>query len=420
MPSSLSGALQFAVRRLYNFSDMLNGKKIVLGVCGSIAAYKSAILARLLVKEGANVRVIMTDASKEFITPLTLSTLSKNEVLSSFLKTDGEQWNNHVNLGLWADVIVIAPASANTLAKFANGFCDNLLSAVYLSARCPVFLAPAMDLDMLQHPATQANLQRLKSFGNEIIKPTYGELASGLIGNGRMAEPDEIVKTLNDHFQSKKKLAGKTALVTAGPTHEAIDPVRFIGNHSSGKMGFAIAEALAKQGARVNLVTGPTTQHTEQQGISVMNVISAEDMYKACNEIFPESDITVLSAAVADYKPAVVAEQKIKKKDENMVIELTKTHDIAASLGKQKHHGQVIVGFALETEQEENNALKKLESKNFDLIILNSLNDSGAGFGYDTNKITIIGKSKKQTFGLKDKKEVASDIVAAIIEKLHA
>jgi phosphopantothenoylcysteine decarboxylase/phosphopantothenate--cysteine ligase len=400
---------------------MLKEKKIILGVCGSIAAYKSALLVRLLVKEGADVKVIMTDASKEFITPLTLSTLSKNEVLSSFVKTDGEQWNNHVDLGLWADVIVIAPASANTLAKFANGFCDNLLSAVYLSARCPVFLAPAMDLDMLQHPATQANLLRLKSFSNEIIKPTYGELASGLVGNGRMAEPEEIVKTLHDHFQSKKKLTGKTALVTAGPTHEAIDPVRFIGNHSSGKMGFAIAEALARQGAKVNLITGPTAQRTEQQGISVMNVVSAEDMYKACNEIFPASDIAVLSAAVADYKPAVVAEQKIKKKDENMVIELTKTHDIAASLGKQKHNGQVIVGFALETEHEENNALKKLESKNFDLIILNSLNDSGAGFGYDTNKITIIDKSKKQkTFGLKDKKEVANDIVAAIIEKLHA
>jgi len=400
---------------------MLRGKKIILGVCGSIAAYKAAVIVRLLIKEGAEVKVIMTDAAKEFITPLTLSTLSKKPVLSAFAKDETGQWNNHVDLGLWADAIVIAPTSANTISKMANGLCDNLLSAVYLSARCTVYVAPAMDLDMLQHPSTQSNLQKLKSFGNIIIKPTYGELASGLIGTGRMAEPDEIVKFLEESFQDDKKLKGKTVLVTAGPTYESIDPVRFVGNHSSGKMGFAIAEALAKQGAKVNLVTGPTSQHTEQQGISVRNVISAEEMYNACTEIFPTSDIAVLSAAVADYKPAVVADQKIKKKDENITIELTKTHDIAASLGKLKHNGQLIVGFALETEQEQNNAMKKLASKNFDLIVLNSLNDSGAGFGHDTNKITIIDKAQKQkTFDLKNKKEVAQDIVTAIIETLHA
>lgn len=400
---------------------MLKGKKIVLGVTGSIAAYKSAVLIRLLVKEGAEVKVIMTDAAKEFITPLTLSTLSKTPVLSSFVKDESSQWNNHVDLGLWADAFVIAPASANTIAKMANGICDNLLSAVYLSARCSVYVAPAMDLDMLQHPSTQANLQKIKSFGNIIIKPTYGELASGLIGTGRMAEPEEILKVLVDSFSVDKKLKGKTVLVTAGPTFEAIDPVRFISNHSSGKMGFAIAEALANEGAQVNLITGPTNQHTEHKGISVRNVISAEDMYNACTEIFPKSDIAVLSAAVADYKPATVADQKIKKKDENITIELTKTRDIAASLGKLKHNGQLIVGFALETEQEQNNALKKLESKNFDLIVLNSLNDEGAGFGHDTNKVTIINKAQKvKTFGLKNKKEVADDIVSAIIENLHA
>jgi phosphopantothenoylcysteine decarboxylase/phosphopantothenate--cysteine ligase len=400
---------------------MLRGKKIILGVCGSIAAYKAAVLVRLLIKEGAEVKVIMTDAAKEFITPLTLSTLSKNPVLSTFAKDQTGQWNNHVELGLWADALIIAPASANTIAKMANGQCDNLLAAVYLSARCSVYVAPAMDLDMLQHPSTQSNIQKLKNFGNVIIKPTYGELASGLTGTGRMAEPDEIIKFLAESFQDDKKLKGKKVLVTAGPTYEAIDPVRFIGNHSSGKMGFAIAEALAKAGAKVDLITGPTTQHTEQPGINVRNVVSAEDMYKVCTEIFPDSDIAILSAAVADYKPAVVSDQKIKKKDETITIELTKTHDIAASLGKLKHNGQLIVGFALETEQEQNNALKKLESKNFDLIVLNSLNDNGAGFGHDTNKITIIDRAQKmKSFGLKDKKEVANDIVTAIIEKLHA
>jgi phosphopantothenoylcysteine decarboxylase/phosphopantothenate--cysteine ligase len=400
---------------------MLRGKKIILGVCGSIAAYKAALLVRLLVKAGAEVKVIMTPSASDFITPLTLSTLSKNPVLTAFVKDNTGQWNNHVDLGLWADAIVIAPATANTLAKMANGICDNLLLSVYLSARCYIHVAPAMDLDMLQHPSTQGNLQKLKSFGNVVIDPTHGELASGLIGTGRMAEPEEIVHHLENFFSDDKKLKGKTVLVTAGPTHEAIDPVRFIGNHSSGKMGFSIAEALANEGAQVNLVTGPTNQYTKHPGVSVRNVISAEDMYNACTEIFPRVDIAVLSAAVADYKPAKVSDQKIKKKDDHLTIELTRTLDIAASLGKLKHNGQLIVGFALETEQEQENAVKKLESKNFDLIVLNSLNDNGAGFGHDTNKVTIIDKKLKMTsFGLKDKKEVAHDIVSAIIENLHA
>ena len=400
---------------------MLQGKKIVLGVTGSIAAYKAAVLTRLLVKAGAEVKVVMTNAAKEFITPLTLSTLSKNPVLNEFIKDETGQWNNHVELGLWADIILIAPASANTIAKMANGICDNLLSAVYLSARCPVFLAPAMDLDMLAHTSTQSNLKKITSFGNHLIDPTYGELASGLIGTGRMAEPEEIVSHLESFFKNSQKLKGKTVLVTAGPTHEAIDPVRFIGNHSSGKMGFAIAESLANCGAIVNLVTGPTTQHTSHPGINVKRILSAEDMYNACVELFPKTDIAVLAAAVADYKPTVVADQKIKKKDETLVLELTKTHDIAASLGKLKHNGQVIVGFALETEHEKNNAVKKLETKNFDLIVLNSLNDSGAGFGHDTNKISIIDKQQNvRSFELKNKKEVAHDIVSAIIEKVHA
>jgi phosphopantothenoylcysteine decarboxylase / phosphopantothenate---cysteine ligase len=399
---------------------MLAGKKIILGVTGSIAAYKSAVLVRLLVKAGADVKVIMTAAAHDFITPLTLSTLSKNPVLTDFIRDKSGEWNNHVALGLWADLVVIAPASANTIAKMANGFCDNLLSAVYLSARCPVLFCPAMDLDMLQHPSTKNNIQKLLSYGNSMIEAGYGELASGLIGSGRMAEPEQIVEYIGRYFSSEKRLGGKKVLVTAGPTHEAIDPVRFIGNHSSGKMGFAIAEALAGEGAEVNLVTGPTTQHTENKSINVRSVVSAEEMYNVCSQIFPTSDITVLSAAVADYRPLERAQQKIKKKDDTLTIELTKTHDIAASLGKLKHNGQVIVGFALETEDERDNAVKKLKSKNFDLIVLNSLNDQGAGFGHDTNKVTIIDSQKATTYDLKTKKQVAQDIVEAIIEKMHA
>ncbi len=400
----------------------LENKKIILGVTGSIAAYKSAVLTRLLVKSGAAVKVVMTNAASDFITPLTLSVLSKNPVHHKLINGDNSEWNNHVDLGLWADALVIAPGSANTLAKMANGLCDNLLLAVYLSARCPVFFAPAMDLDMLKHPATQENIRKIQSYGDHIIQPGYGELASGLVGDGRMAEPEEIIQQLDFFFSDQKKLVGKTALVTSGPTYEAIDPVRFIGNHSSGKMGFAIAEVLAAQGASVNLVTGPTHQHTNHPSIHVKNVVSSEEMHQACLALFPSSDITILAAAVADYKPKNVSDQKIKKKDEgtDLNLALTKTQDIAASLGKLKHNGQVIVGFALETEDEKENAIKKLKSKNFDLIVLNSLNDKGAGFGHDTNKVSIIDREQYiRQFDLKSKKEVAVDIVDAIKGLLH-
>lgn len=398
---------------------MLNGKKIILGITGSIAAYKSAMLTRLLVKSGAEVKIIMTPSAHDFITPFTLGTLSKNEVLTAFSKESG-QWNNHVEFGLWADAIIIAPASANTLAKMANGLCDNLLLATYLSARCPVFVAPAMDLDMLQHPSTRANLQKLQSYGNHLITPAFGELASGLIGQGRMAEPEEITEHLSRFFDSGK-LKGKRALVTAGPTHEAIDPVRFIGNNSSGKMGFAIAEELAAQGAEVTLIAGPTQQTTAHPNIRITKVTSAEEMFTACQQVFATADIIVLAAAVADYRPVQAASQKIKKTDSDLTLTLTKTHDIAAELGKQKHSGQFTVGFALETENEKANAEKKLAAKNFDLIVLNSLKDEGAGFGHDTNKITIMDrKNQVQEFSLKNKKEVAADIVNAIIESAHA
>jgi phosphopantothenoylcysteine decarboxylase/phosphopantothenate--cysteine ligase len=400
---------------------MLQGKKIIVGVTGGIAAYKAAILIRLLIKSGAEVKVIMTKSAHDFITPLTLSTLSKNPVLTEFIKDESGQWNNHVELGLWADAMIIAPASANTIGKIANGICDNLLLATYLSARCPIFLAPAMDLDMLQHPSTKASLSKIKSFGNHLIEPAHGELASGLVGVGRMEEPEGILKVLTDFFLTSLPLKGKQALVTAGPTYEAIDPVRFIGNHSSGKMGFAIADFLASQGAKVTLVTGPTHVEPQHPEVLVKRVTSSDQMYVACMEEFPSVDIAVLAAAVADYKPAVVAEQKIKKKETSLSIDLVKTHDIAASLGKIKKSGQFIVGFALETEHEYDNAVKKLESKNFDLIVLNSLNDNGAGFGYDTNKITLIDKNQiVKSFDLKSKKEVAKDIVQAIIERVHA
>ena len=401
---------------------MLSGKKIILGVSGSIAAYKSAVLTRLLVKAGAEVKVVMTPSARDFITPLTLSTLSGNPVLSSFVRGEEGQWNNHVELGMWADILVIAPASANTLAKMAQGLCDNLLLAVYLSARCPVCIAPAMDLDMLQHPATQDHLSKLRSWGHQVIDPAYGELASGLVGKGRMAEPEEIYSYVENFFLNKGRLKGKKAMVTAGPTHEAIDPVRFIGNNSSGKMGFAIAETLADFGAQVSLVSGPTSLSLQHPNIEVKNVTSAEEMYNACKSIFPSSDITVLSAAVADYKPAIVADQKIKKSEHNnLTLELAKTYDIAAELAKLKKNGQLIVGFALETENEVIHAKTKLMSKNFDLVVLNSLNDAGAGFGHDTNQISIIDrKNGVKKFNLKTKKEVAGDIVNAIIEHMHA
>lgn len=396
----------------------LAGKKILLGVCGSIAAYKSALLVRLLVKNGAEVKVIMTATAHDFITPLTLSTLSKNPVLTQFSKDETGQWNNHVELGLWADVFVVAPASANTLAKMANGLCDNLLLATYLSARCKVLFAPAMDLDMWQHASTQANLKKLIAFGNVLIEPTHGELASGLVGTGRMAEPEQILLSI-ENFLKPGKLLGKKALVTAGPTYEALDPVRFIGNHSTGKMGFAIAEELSREGAEVTLVSGPTYLPAPA-GVHVVHVNSAEEMFLASKTHFALADITVFSAAVADYKPAIKADQKIKKGSGPMVIELVKTYDIAAELGKQKKPGQITVGFALETENERNNAQSKLKAKNFDLIVLNSLNDAGAGFGHDTNKISILSASSSKEFILKSKKEVAADIVTAIIEHAYA
>lgn len=399
---------------------MLSGKRIVVGVTGSIAAYKSALLIRLLVKSGAEVKVVMTPSASDFITPLTLATLSKNPVLTSFSVNETGEWNNHVGLGLWANAFVIAPASANTISKMANGLCDNLLLAVYLSARCPVFFAPAMDLDMLQHPSTRKNIETLQKSGNHLIEPTHGELASGLIGTGRMAEPEEIISFLENHFDSHLPLKGKKALVTAGPTHESIDPVRFIGNNSSGKMGYAIAEELANQGAEVTLVSGPTYLSSPPT-MQVKRVKSAQEMYDACLMEFPKIDIAVLSAAVADYKPATRADQKIKKTSDTLQIELVKTQDIAAELGKLKKNGQFTVGFALETENEKANAEKKIQSKNFDLIVLNSLNDKGAGFSHDTNKITILNRQgKAKEFSLKSKKEVAVDIVKEIIENVHA
>ena len=397
---------------------MLRNKKILLGVCGSIAAYKAAHLIRLLVKAEAEVRVIMTTSASTFITPLTLATVSKNPVLTEFVKDNTGTWNNHVELGLWADVFVIAPASANTIAKMANGICDNLLLATYLSAKCPVWVAPAMDLDMYIHPATGKNLDMLKSYGNHIIKSEHGELASGLIGEGRLAEPEHIVSVLKTNFKNSFALLNKKVLITAGPTYEAIDPVRFIGNNSSGKMGYAIAHEAAQQ---VHLVSGPSSESVEHKNITLEKVTSTEEMYEACIKQFANTDISILAAAVADYRPASVADQKIKKKSNSLTIDLIKTKDIAAELGAKKVNGQLIVGFALETENEIVNALNKIQSKKFDLIVLNSLNDKGAGFGYATNKISIIDRENNQKdFQLKSKNEVAKDIVNAIIKKIHS
>jgi phosphopantothenoylcysteine decarboxylase/phosphopantothenate--cysteine ligase len=398
---------------------MLTNKNILLGVCGSIASYKSASLVRLLVKAGANVRVVMTKDACNFITPLTLSTLSKNPVFVNYSDPETGSWNNHVELGLWGDLMIIAPASANSLAKFANGLCDNLLSAVYLSAKCPVYFAPAMDLDMWKHPATQKNITSLISFGNTIIQPGYGELASGLTGEGRMAEPEAILEFLSDEIKKKLPLKGKKALVTAGPTYEAIDPVRFIGNHSTGKMGFAIAEELAALGASVVLVTGPTSLSLSNQGIKRIDVTSAAEMLEASLKNFNGTDISILSAAVADYRPKDVSPTKIKKYSSEFLIDLIKTPDILATLGKEKKTGQILVGFALETNNEEENAIKKLEKKNLDFIVLNSLRDEGAGFKNDSNKITIIDrKHNKEVFGLKSKREVAADICKKVLNLL--
>jgi len=397
---------------------MLKNKNIILGVCGSIAAYKAATLVRLLIKAGANVKVILTAHAAEFITPLTLATLSKNPVYTKYFEEETGVWSNHVELGLWADYLIIAPASANTLAKMANGICDNLLSAVYLSAKCQVLFAPAMDLDMWKHESTQENISKIKGFGDLMIPPGSGELASGLYGEGRMAEPDEILAFLTDLIKKDLPLLGKNVMVTAGPTHEAIDPVRFIGNRSSGKMGFAIADAFARLGAAVTLITGPTAEKAEQP-VRRIDVMSASDMLQACLENFPQADITVMSAAVADYTPVHVAGQKIKKKEEVFNIELKKTTDILAELGKLKTDRQILVGFALETEQEEQHAKDKLKRKNLDLIVLNSLKDKGAGFQVDTNKITIFNRAlDRKEFATKSKAEVAADISTEILSLL--
>jgi len=395
---------------------MLKAKNIILGVCGSIAAYKSAFLVRSLVKAGANVKVILTADASNFITPLTLATLSKNPVYTQYFDAETGVWSNHVELGLWADYMIIAPASANTLAKMANGICDNLLTAVYLSAKCPVFFAPAMDLDMWKHESTRENITTLLGFGNTMIAPNHGELASGLFGEGRMAEPDEIVNFLVKHIKAGLPLLGKKAMVTAGPTYEAIDPVRFIGNHSSGKMGFAIASCLAKLGAEVTLITGPTAEKSDVN-LNRIDVMSAAAMQKACLSHFAESTITVMSAAVADYTPVEIAPQKIKKTENSFNLKLKKTADILAGLGELKRDDQILVGFALETDQEETHAQQKLQKKNLDLIVLNSLNDSGAGFKAETNKITIFNRALEKTvFELKSKHDVAQDICIEILK----
>jgi phosphopantothenoylcysteine decarboxylase/phosphopantothenate--cysteine ligase len=390
---------------------MLKGKNIILGVTGGIAAYKAANLTRLFVKKGAQVKIIMTPMAKEFITPLTLATLSKNPILVDFYNPENGDWNSHVDLGLWADAMVIAPATANTMGKMAHAIADNLLITTYLSSRCPVFLAPAMDLDMLQHPANKKNIEILQSFGNHIIEPDSGELASGLIGKGRMAEPEEILAFLENYFSKNLDFKGKKIMLTAGPTHEAIDPVRFIGNHSSGKMGYAIANELAERGAEVTLISGPVSILANHPAIKIIPVTSAVQMHQAAVENFPKTDAAIMVAAVADYMPAEVADKKLKKKDIDLTIQLKPTPDIAAELGKSKKPHQKLIGFALETDQEETNALEKLNRKNFDFIVLNSLNDEASGFKTDTNKITILtSKGEKKPFDLKQKNEVAHDI----------
>ncbi len=402
--------------------SVLSGKKIVLGVSGGIAAYKTASLVRLFIKAGAQVQVVMTPASKDFVTPLTLSTLSKNPVHSTFYNEDepNAQWNNHVEIALWADLMIIAPATANTLSKMANGNCDNLLIATYLSAKCPVYFAPAMDLDMYKHPSTIASFNLLKQFGNTIIPAESGELASGLSGEGRMAEPENIIAFLEKDLESKLPLRNKTFLITAGPTYEAIDPVRFIGNHSTGKMGFDIANCAASLGAKVILITGPTHLKNVNSNVELIRVTSAEEMYEASHNYFSSVDVAICAAAVADYKPKNVADQKIKKTESTFTIELEKTKDILASLGKQKTK-QYLVGFALETENEIENAKLKIQKKNLDLIVLNSLNDKGAGFGKSTNKVTFIDSNFNiNPMDLKSKEAVALDIINKVIQKIHA
>lgn len=395
----------------------LKGKNIILGITGSIAAYKAAVLLRLLIKEGADVQVVITPSGKEFITPVTLSALSGKAVISEFFGSNDGTWNSHVDLGLWADLMLVAPATATSLGKMANGIADNMLVTTYLSAKCPVMIAPAMDLDMFAHPSTQRNIAILKDYGNIIVEPASGELASGLDGKGRMEEPENIVEAVVNHLSAKKKLLNKRFLVTAGPTYEKIDPVRFIGNYSSGKMGFAIAEELAAQGADVTLVAGPVDLSVSHSSINRIDVESAHEMYEEAVKAFSTSDGAIMCAAVADFTPRIKAEAKTKRGKEDWNLELEPTKDIAAELGKNKSKDQILVGFALETNDELENAQKKLEKKNLDFIVLNSLNDKGAGFGVDTNKITILEKgNKRYNFELKSKVEVARDIVAKIIE----
>lgn len=399
--------------------SLLSGKNVLLGISAGIAAYKTAHLVREFIKAGANVQVIMTPAATDFVTPLTLSTLSKNPVYTSFFNEDevDATWNSHVDLGLWADIMLVAPATANTMAKMVNGVCDNLLLATYLSAKCPVYFAPAMDLDMYQHPSTKASIQSLESFGNICIPATSGELASGLVGEGRMAEPEDIVSFITKDLLNKLPLKGKKVLITAGPTYEAIDPVRFIGNHSSGKMGFELALAAANLGAQVILVSGPTALKVNHSLITRIDIVSAQEMYEVCLQHFDEVDIAILAAAVADYRPSLVANQKIKKQNASLHIQLEPTTDILATLGTLKQH-QFLVGFALETENEVANAISKIQRKNLNLIVLNSLKDSGAGFAKDTNKISIIDQQFNITpFDLKSKSAVAKDIINVIIQK---
>lgn len=402
--------------------SVLSGKKILLGVTAGIAAYKTSYLVRHFIKAGAEVKVVMTPAAKDFVTPLTLSTLSKNPVHSTFYdkSEENELWNNHVDLALWADLMVIAPLTANTLAKMAEGICDNLLLATYLSAKSTVYFAPAMDLDMYQHETTSVNIRTLEKRGNVFIPPSFGELASGLEGEGRMAEPEEILAFIENHLLESLPLRGKSVLITAGPTYEAIDPVRFIGNHSSGKMGYALAEEAAGLGASVTLITGPSHEKLEAMNIRSIHVVSAEQMYEATHQCFEGMDIAIFSAAVSDFTPKVVSSQKIKKNKDNMVIELVPTKDILASVGALKKE-QYLVGFALETENELENAREKIKRKNLDLIVLNSLQDKGAGFRSDTNKVTLIDKrGQVKEYELKSKREVAADIFIEILKDVHA
>lgn len=397
----------------------MKGKKIVLGITGSIAAYKAAVLIRALIKKGAEVQVVITPAGKEFITPITLSALTSKPVISEFFSQRDGTWHSHVDLGLWADAMVIAPATASTIGKMANGIADNMLITTYLSMKAPVFVAPAMDLDMFAHPATQKNLEILRSYGNHIIEPGEGELASHLVGKGRMEEPEKIVEVLEAFFNREQDLKGKKVLITAGPTYEKIDPVRFIGNYSSGKMGYALAESCARRGAKVTLISGPVQVKAQHPSIKVVKVESAHQMHEAAIKAFPTSDAAILCAAVADFTPEVKADQKIKREKEDLILKLVPTEDIAAALGKIKKENQCLVGFALETNNELANARHKLEKKNFDFIVLNSLQDAGAGFQCDTNKITIVDKEKAIPYPLKTKTEVADDIIDRLANLLQ-